>query len=34
MGTKQKILELLESAGERELRFICIVLENMVHPKD
>lgn len=31
MDTKEKILELLEIAGERELRFIYIVLQNMVH---
>lgn len=36
MGIKEKILELLESAGERELRFIYIVLKNMIqnHAED
>lgn len=30
MDLKQRILELLELAGERELRFIYIVLKNMI----
>ena len=34
MDTKEKILELLDLAGERELRFIYIVLKNMVHQEE
>lgn len=36
MDEKEKILKLLDLAGERELRFVRIVLENMLrqNPKD